>query len=236
VSICGSTSEFSCDSLLSPVEELCSALVHAVGVLVAMSAFVLMVLAAGGEPLRVVTASVFGASLVFLYLTSTLYHLSVEPRTREALELLDHVAIFLLIAGSYTPLALVGLGGAWGWALFGTVWTAAVAGVVYKTGLHAPGRGAGQPVRARRRLHGTGSTAVYLAMGWLVVLVFDRVLEALSPGAVRLLVAGGLSYTGGLVFFAWKSLPFNHALWHLGVLGGSVCHVMATLDFLAPPD
>jgi hemolysin III len=235
VSICGSTPEFSCNRLLSPVEERRSALVHAVGVLVAVAALVLMVQAAGGEPLRVATASVFGASLVFLYLTSTLYHLSVGRRTRDALELLDHVAIFLLIAGSYTPLALVGLGGAGGWVLFGTVWTAAVVGVVYKTVTHAPGRGAGRPGRPRRRLHGTGPTAVYLAMGWLVVLFFDLVLEALSPGAVRLLVAGGLSYTGGLVFFAWKSLPFHHALWHLGVLGGSVCHVMATLDFIAPP-
>ncbi|CAN5131108.1 hemolysin III family protein [soil metagenome] len=189
--------------------------------MLSVAALVLMVAAAEGDALKGFSAALFGAALVVLYLSSTLYHLVTTPRLKAFFQMLDHASIFLLIAGSYTPLALVGLGGGWGWGVFGVIWALALGGVTLKGISH--GRG---------RLDSRFSTALYVAMGWLVVLVFGRVLEAVPPGGIWLLVAGGLSYTGGIAFFAWHRLTFNHAIWHLCVLAGSVCHVLATLIYI----
>lgn len=194
-------------------------LTHAFGAALAVGALVTMIAFADGEPRRVVAASVFGATLVLLYLSSALYHAFSSPRWKDVLQVIDHACIYLLIAGSYTPLTLVALRGPWGWSLLGIVWFLALAGVVLKSVL-------------RKNREAWWSTALYLAMGWLVVIAAGPLLRALPPGGIAWLVAGGLCYSLGIIFFAWRRLPFNHAIWHLFVLGGSACHVVATTLYI----
>jgi len=195
-------------------EEIASTITHAVGLALSIAGLVAMILVAHGEPWRVVSASIFGATLVLLYSASTFYHAFSGPRVKAVFQILDHSCIYLLIAGSYTPLTLVTLRGPWGWSLFGVVWFLAIAGVLMKTLL-------------RGKKEAWWSTAIYLAMGWLVVIAIEPVLRLLSASALAWLVAGGLSYTLGVIFFAWERLRFNHAIWHLFVLLGSACHVVA---------
>jgi hemolysin III len=192
---------------------------HALGTALAIVALVMMVVLAEGEAFRTVSAAVFGGTLVLLYGSSTLYHAVSCPRKKPMLQALDHACIYLLIAGSYTPLSLVALRGPWGWSLFGVVWFMAVAGVLLKT----LGRG---------KRDAWWSTALYIVMGWLAVFAFEPMLRALSPAGVAWMVAGGLCYTLGVIFFAWKRLRFNHAIWHLFVLAGSACHVVATALYI----
>lgn len=192
---------------------------HALGTALAIAALVLMVTLAEGEVFKTVSASVFGGSLVLLYLSSTLYHATSCERRKPLLQALDHACIYLLIAGSYTPLTLVALRGPWGWSLFGAVWSLALFGVLLK----ALGRG---------RRDTWWSTALYIIMGWLAVVAFGPMLRALSPAGVAWMVAGGLCYTLGVIFFAWRGLRFNHAIWHLFVLAGSACHVIATAGYI----
>lgn len=192
---------------------------HGAGVFLSVGALVAMVLVAGGDVLRLSAAAIFGGSLVLLYLSSTLYHVATSPRRKALFQTLDHCCIYLLIAGSYTPLTLVSLHGPWGWGLLGAVWFLAVAGILIKT------------VFAGRKDHWI-STALYVGMGWLAVIALGPMLQALPLAGVLWLVAGGVSYTAGIVFFAWNRLPFNHAIWHLFVLGGSACHVVAVLWYI----
>ncbi|MBK1883345.1 hemolysin III family protein [Luteolibacter pohnpeiensis] len=195
-------------------EEVANVMTHAAGVLLSIAALVGMILAAQGSALAVVSVTVFGASLILLYLSSTLYHVFTTVRTKQFFQMLDHACIYLLIAGSYTPVTLISLKGPWGWSLFGAVWGLAIAGVMVKTLI--PGK----------KDHWI-STALYVVMGWLVVIAIGPLLKALPFAGLAWLVAGGLSYTLGVVFFAWTSLRFHHAIWHLFVLGGSACHVVA---------
>lgn len=200
-------------------EEVASLLTHAAGVVLSIAALVTMLVISAGEPLKVVSAAVFGTSLVLLYVSSTLYHFFTSARWKARFQSLDHACIYLLIAGSYTPVTLITLRGVAGWWLFGTVWTLAVAGVLIKT------------LRKGRKDHWI-STVLYLAMGWLVVFAFGPLLKNLPLAGVWWLVAGGLAYSSGVVFFAWRRLPFNHAIWHLFVLGGSACHVLAIARYV----
>lgn len=189
-------------------------LTHALGVVLSVAALVLMLEVSGNDPWRLTAAAVFGSTLVLLYLASTLYHSFSGPRAKSFFQVLDHAAIYLLIAGSYTPLTLVTLRGAWGWSLFGVVWFMAVAGVLTKA------------LMKSNREHWV-STAIYIVMGWLAVVALGPLLRALPAGAIALILGGGVCYTGGVVFFAWEKLRFNHAIWHLFVLAGSVCHILA---------
>lgn len=200
-------------------EEVASLATHALGVLFSIAALVVMLVISAGDSLKVVSAAVFGSSLVMLYTSSTLYHFITSPRWKARLQTLDHACIYLLIAGSYTPFTLITLRGAWGWSIFGVVWGLAVAGGLLKAFL--PGR----------KDHWF-STALYLVMGWLIVIAVGPLVRNLDPGGIALVVAGGLAYTVGVVFFVWDRLPFNHAIWHLFVLGGSVCHVLAASLFV----
>jgi hemolysin III len=200
-------------------EEVASLLTHAAGVLLGIVALIVMLVLADGSPLKRVCAAVFGAALVLLYASSALYHFVTAPRWKARFQTLDHVCIYLLIAGSYTPFTLITLRGPWGWSLFAAVWSMALAGVLLK----AFGRG--------RKDHWL-STALYLMMGWLVLAAIGPLLRSLSVAGVAWLAAGGLAYTGGVVFFAWRQLPFNHAIWHLFVLAGSICHVLAVCLFV----
>jgi hemolysin III len=195
-------------------EELANALTHGAGMVASLVATaVLVVLAAmRGEARSVIGAAVFGAALVLLYTASTAYHTVRSPRAKARLQVFDHCAIYVLIAGTYTPFMLTGLRGGWGWSLFGVAWGLAAAGVVFK--LFFTGR------------FDRVSTGIYLAMGWMVVVAIVPMVQRL-PGAVLLwLVAGGLAYTAGTVFYL-NSRRYSHAVWHLFVLAGSACHYTA---------
>jgi len=200
-------------------EELASTITHALGLLGSVAALILMLRQAGDDPWKIVSASVFGATLILLYLSSSLYHTFTTPRIKAVFQVLDHACIYLLIAGTYTPLSLVTLRGPWGWTLLAIIWTLALAGVLAKSLI--PGD-----------KETWWSTGLYLAMGWLLVIAIEPILRLLSWGALAWLAAGGFFYTSGVVFFAWRRLPFNHAVWHLFVLAGSACHVVAVTHYI----
>jgi hemolysin III len=200
-------------------EEVASLVTHAVGVVFSFVALVIMLVLSAGDVLKIISAAVFGISLILLYSSSTLYHFFTSPRWKARFQAFDHACIYLLIAGSYTPITLITLKGAWGWSLFGAVWAMALGGVLTKT------------MRKGQKDHWI-STALYLFMGWLIVLAVGPLLRHLPPAGIGWLAAGGLAYSLGVVFFAWQRLPFNHAIWHLFVLAGSVCHVLAACLFV----
>ncbi len=202
-------------------EEVASLVTHGIGVVLSIAALVIMIVLSDGELLKIASALVFGISLVLLYTSSTLYHFFTSPQWKAHFQALDHACIYLLIAGSYTPITLVTLRGASGWWLFGVVWTLAIIGVLVKT------------LRKGKRDHWI-STALYLAMGWLILFALKPLIRELPAAGVWLLVAGGFTYSFGIVFYAWNKLPFNHAIWHLFVMGGSVCHVLAVMLYVLP--
>ncbi|GJM43704.1 MAG: hemolysin III [Gemmatimonadota bacterium] len=210
------------DEPFSFAEEVAHSLTHGAGLLLAVAALVLLVVFASrrGTAIHVVSGAVYGTTLVLLYAASTFYHALPHGRAKRVFGILDHAAIFLLIAGTYTPFALVTLPGSWGWPVFGIIWGLAIAGVL----LEAISRG-----RARRL-----QLALYLAMGWAIVVVARPLVQGLAPQGLVLLLAGGLAYTLGTVFFVWRRLPFHHAVWHVFVLGGSVCHFFAILLYVIP--
>lgn len=200
-------------------EEFASMVTHAAGIVFSVVALIVMLAMSVGDALKTVSALVFGLSLVVLYASSTLYHTATSHRWKARFQTLDHICIYLLIAGTYTPFTLITLRGPWGWSLFGAVWAMAAGGVLVKS------------LWKGKKDHWI-STALYVVMGWLIVLAAGPLLRAMPVAGVALLAAGGLSYTLGLGFFAWRRLPFNHAIWHLFVLGGSVCHVLAACWFV----
>ncbi len=200
-------------------EEIASLVTHAAGVVFSVVALLVMWALSAGDALKVVSATVFGISLVLLYSSSTLYHFSTSPRWKARYQALDHACIYLLIAGSYTPFTLITLKGPSGWSLFAAVWAMALGGVLMKT------------LWKGKRDHWI-STSIYLLMGWLILFAFGPLLRAMPAAGVWWLAAGGLAYSFGVVFFAWKRLPFNHAIWHLFVLAGSLCHVVAACRFV----
>ena len=200
-----------------PGEELANALTHGLGAVAALAGgAVLITLAAlHGDRWQLAGAIVFGICLLALYVASTLYHAVAHPLAKARLKVVDHCAIYLLIAGTYTPFTLIGLRGPWGWGLFAAIWSLALAGVVFK--LFFTGR--------FRRL----STFIYIAMGWLVLVAFKPLLDALDPWTLGWLLAGGACYTLGTLFYHRPSLRFSHAIWHLFVVAGSVCHYVAVM-------
>ncbi len=209
-------------STYTPREELANVITHGVGVVLSVAGWALLVTLAAlrGDGWHVVSGAVFGATLVLLYTTSTLYHACRDADTKRLLRKFDHAGIFLLIAGTYTPFLLVSLRGPWGWSLFGVVWGLGLAGVGLKFWLAGRFR--------------VVSTLIYLGMGWLVVLAARPMLEAVPPVGLWLLLAGGLSYTGGAVFYLWRRLPYHHAVWHVFVLAGSICHWAVVFGYVMP--
>ena len=205
-----------------PAEELANALTHGLGLVLSLAGLATLVVwaAVRADAWSVTSAAIFGATLVLLYTTSTLYHSVPGERRKRLLRKFDHAAIFLLIAGTYTPFLLVNLRGPWGWSLLGVIWALAVAGVVLKFWL-----------AGRFKL---GSTLLYLGMGWLIMIALRPMLRTVPAEALWLLLAGGLSYSAGTVFYLWKRLPYHHAVWHLFVLGGSVCHFFAVWAAIIP--
>lgn len=203
-------------------EEVVNAITHGIGTAASLAGGIVLVSlsAATANVWQIVSAVVFSFSLVLLYLTSTLYHLVQGEAAKARLKTLDHCAIFVLIAGTYTPFTLVTLRGPLGWGLFGAIWGLAVAGIIFK--LFFTGR--------LRLL----STLMYVAMGWLALIVIGPLVRAIPTSALIWLVAGGLSYTVGTLFYHNRRIPYSHAIWHLFVLAGSVCHFAAILTQVAP--
>jgi hemolysin III len=204
------------------LEEIVNSVTHGIGFSLSVAGLVILVVlgAKRGDVWRIVSFSIYGVTLAALYAASTLYHSFHATRARDALRVIDHSAIYLLIAGSYTPFALVTLRGAWGWAIFGVVWGLAFAGISVKVFL------------LKKSL--IISTALYLAMGWLAVIAIRPVLASLEPKGFAWLLGGGACYTIGVIFHFLKRTPFMHAIWHLFVLAGSICHYFAVLFYVLP--
>ncbi len=203
-------------------EEIAHSVTHGVGIVLSIAGLVVLVAFAalrGGARL-VVGCAIFGACLVLLYTASTVYHAIPQARAKRVLRILDHSAIYLLIAGTYTPFALVTLRGVAGWSLLVVLWVLAAGGIVAKAVF--PGRGRGIAL------------GLYLGMGWSALLVIRPLFGALAPGGRWLLVAGGAAYTLGVVFYLWRRLRYHHMVWHLFVLAGSFCHYFAVLFYVVP--
>jgi len=216
------TSEHAPRADFTPTEELFHALSHGAGVLLGVAAlsWMLYLTVPTADPWRIVASLIYGASLIALFLASTLYHAwPVSPRKR-LLKLLDHCAIYVLIAGTYTPFLLVAMRTGTGWWLFGTIWALATAGILTKLWL--------------RHRYPRLTLASYLVMGWLVVLEAPQVYAAIGADGMFWVVAGGLSYTVGAAFYAAKAFPWNHAIWHLFVLAGCICHLLAIVWYVLP--
>jgi hemolysin III len=204
-------------------EEIAHAITHGLGTVGSAAGLVVLIVLAAtrGDARLVVGVSVFGAAMVTLYSSSTFYHALTAARAKRVFQLLDHGAIYLLIAGTYTPFALVVLGGRWGWTLFGLGWGLATLGIVYEVVLRRPWP----------RL----SLVFYLALGWLVVIAAKPLAAALPAEALLLLGLGGVAYSGGAVFYAWRGFPYHHAVWHVFVLAGTALHFTCVLRFVIPP-
>lgn len=201
----------------SLAEDITNSVTHGVGAALSIAGLTLLVVLASlkGDPWRIVSLSIYGSTLVALYLTSTLYHGIQAPRAKAVFRRLDHVAIFLLIAGTYTPFTLVMIRGGAGWFLFAAVWTLAVIGVLLKAFFMG-------------RFEKT-SIALYLTMGWIALLTIKPAIAAIPLGGMIGMLIGGLFYSLGVVFYAWERLPFNHSIWHMFVLAGSASHFFTIL-------
>jgi hemolysin III len=203
-------------------EEIASSVIHGIGIALSVAALSVLVTLSGlfGDAWRVVSFSVYGTTLILLYLASTFYHGFQSERLKKLFRTFDHSAIFLLIAGSYTPFTLVSMRGPWGWTMFGLIWALALLGI-FKT-IFAIGSSK------------LGTALIYIAMGWLVMIAVKPLFAALSFGGLVWLGLGGLAYTLGTVFYVCKSIPFNHAIWHGFVLCGSILHFFAMLFYVLP--
>lgn len=203
-------------------EEFANSLTHGLGVGLSIAALVILVTysAVAGDAWRVVSFSIYGSCLILLYLASTFYHAVRTQKLKSIFRICDHTAIFLLIAGSYTPISLVTLRGAWGWTLFGLIWGFALMGIILEVFF----------IDRMKWL----TVTTYLGMGWLVTIAIKPLIEALDTAALIWLAAGGLLYSGGVVFYLWKKLPYNHAIWHMFVLSGSICHFFAFYLYVLP--
>lgn len=204
----------------SSLEETANAVTHGVGVLLSIAALVLCVVFAAmkSDPWLVVACAIYGASMVLLYLSSTLYHGIRRIGAKRVFLVLDHSCIYLLIAGTYTPFLLGPVRGPWGWTMFGIVWGCAVIGVVKES-------------LARKR-GGWVSSVIYLAMGWMVAVLITKLYATLSMFGFVMLLAGGALYSLGVVFYLMKRMPYSHAIWHLFVVAGSVCHFFSVFSLV----
>lgn len=202
-------------------EEVVHSITHGIGTGLSIAGLVILVVLGvlNGDVYQIIGFTIFGASLVLLYLASTLYHGFQQPRAKRIFKIFDHSAIYLLIAGSYTPFLLVGMRGTTGWILLVVVWLIALIGITMK-------------VLYIDRFQ-VLSVFAYLLMGWLCVFAFREMLASIPIGGIIWLAAGGILYTVGVIFYALQKIPYMHAVWHFFVLGGSLCHYFAVLFFLA---
>jgi len=207
------------DRVLTIGEEIANSITHGVGLIASVIAFPVLLVRAQStsDSSAVAGAAIFGATLILLYATSTVYHALPISKGKQLFRVLDHSAIYLLIAGTYTPFALGPLRGPWGWTLLVVIWTLALIGIVSKLtiGFRLPHL----------------STALYLLMGWLIVVAIKPLVETIPRAGLLWLAAGGVAYTGGVVFYNMKRVKYAHMIWHLCVAAGSVCHFIAVLRY-----
>lgn len=203
-------------------EEIANAITHGIGALLSVAALVLLVVyaALNGTAWHVVSFSIYGATMLLLYINSTLVHSLREGKAKDFFEFMDHSSIYLFIAGTYTPFMLVAIRGPLGWTLFGIAWGIAVFGVFFKAFF------------VKRFLF--MSTIFYIAMGWMIVIAWGPLTEAVAGRGILLLVLGGVTYTLGTVFYVWRGFPYHHAIWHLFVLAGTILHFFVVLLYITP--
>lgn len=201
-------------------EELVNSVTHGIGTLLSIAALVVLVVFATmkGNMWHVVSFTIFGSTLILLYLASTLYHSFSKPEIKNALARFDHAAIFFLIAGTYTPYMLSNLRGVLGWSLLGVIWGLAIVGAIIRT-IYL--------TRFRKLM-----VALYVLMGWMFVIAFRTMMKITPADSLLFLFIGGILYTVGVIFYSWRSLPYAHGIWHLFVLGGSIMHFFAVLNLL----
>ncbi|WP_375193994.1 hemolysin III family protein [Marinobacter sp.] len=209
------TSQAQAQTVHHRIEEWLNSATHGLGAVLSVIGTVALIVGASevGDVWKIVSFSIFGASLVLLYLASALYHGARRPELKRAFKTLDHCAIFLLIAGTYTPFLLVNMRGTVGWTLFAVIWSLAISGVVLKV-----------IFKNRFKLARVG---IYIAMGWLITFASSDLVASLSETALNLTIAGGIVYTAGVIFYLADRIPYMHAVWHLFVIGGSACHFSA---------
>lgn len=203
-------------------EEVANAITHGIGTVLSVAALVLLVVFASlkGTAWHVVSFSIYGTTMLLLYLNSTLVHSLKEGKAKDLFEFFDHSSIYLFIAGTYTPFLLVALRGTLGWSLFGVIWGIAVFGVFFKAFF------------VKKFLF--MSTIFYIAMGWLIVIAWNPLSAVVATGGMVLLTVGGVLYTLGTIFYVWRGFPYHHAIWHVFVLAGSVTHFFAILIYVLP--
>ena len=203
-------------------EEIASSVIHGLGILFSIVGLGVLTACATefGNGWHIVSVSIFGGSMIVMYTASTLYHSIQVPRAKAVMRVLDHSSIFLLIAGTYTPFTLVSLHGPWGWSLFTVIWGLAIGGIIVEV----------SPLRRWRVL----LVGLYVGMGWAIVVAANPLMANVASGGLKLLVAGGLCYTLGIIFYVWRKLRFNHAIWHLFVLAGTALHFFAVLFYVIP--
>jgi len=204
----------------SVTEEIWHAVTHGIGLLLSIAGLTILVAYATlqGSTLSIISSAIFGTTLIVMYGSSTLYHAITHTKIKKIFQQFDHASIYFLIAGTYTPITLLTLGGAWGWSIFSVVWSAAIVGIFLKFAY--PGR--------FEKL----SLLLYLLMGWIIIIATEPLLSNMKSGGLWLLLSGGLSYTIGIIFYVWDKLTFNHAIWHLFVLGGSILHFFMVLIYI----
>lgn len=202
--------------------ELVNTITHSIGIPASIAGLIMLLLRAGRlrDPWMFLGFSLYGASSILLFISSTLYHAITAGKVKSFFRFIDHGSIYLLIAGTYTPFALISLSGSWGWSLFGTIWGLALTGILFSS--FAGGR------------FPKFATGTYVLMGWFSLIALPGLLNNMSLAGVVLLIIGGLVYSAGIIFYAWKALPYNHAIWHLFVLGGGVCHYFTVYYFVVP--
>ncbi len=205
------------------LEEIVNSITHGIGLVLSVSGFVVLLVLAivHGTGWHIVGCAIYGSTLICLYTASTLYHGIYSPRLKRALRIFDQSAIYLLIAGTYTPFLLVNLRGGWGWSLLGILWGCAMAGIIFKLWFVEHFK--------------VTSTVLYLAMGWLAVVAIKPLLTHVSAVGLGWLVVGGIMYTIGVVFYASRRIPYSHAVWHILVMAGSFCHYLAVLYAVVLP-
>jgi len=202
-------------------EEIANSITHGIGAALATAALTILVVFAAlkGDMWRVVSFAIYGTSLVLMYISSTLYHAFTHKKVKQYFRIMDHSAIFLLIAGTYTPITLLPLRDtAWGWPIFGLIWGMAILGILFKLMFYGK----------LEKL----SVLFYVLMGWLAIIAIKPMLANLPAGLLIWIAVGGLSYTLGIIFYAWTKLPYSHSIWHLFVLGGSISHFCGIFLYL----
>ncbi len=204
--------------------EIINSTTHGLGVLLSIAGLVLLVVFASirdADAWKIVSFSVYGASLIILYLASTLFHAFRPGKVKNFFNLFDHASIYILIAGTYTPFCLVSLRGPWGWTIFGIIWGLAIAGVIFKIFFYTN----------KLRII---STILYMVMGWVIIIALEPLIKNVPASGLYWLLAGGISYSFGVIFYVWKKYRYNHLIWHLFVLGGSISHFFAIFFHVLP--